>query len=78
MAFSKFALVPGIISCVKGSRVLSIYEDTSSLPNYNADRRSGSPANYLAEVLSVDNPIQVNESSSGESLGSNTPVLVVS
>ena len=75
MAFSKFALVPGIISCVKGSRVLSIYEETSPLPNYNADRRS---AYYLAEVLSVDNPIQVNESSSGESLGSDMPVLVVS
>ena len=71
MASNK-ALVHGMLSCIKGSRVLSLCEETSYLLKYTADGRS---ANYLPEVFSFDNPIQVNESISGESLDSNTTVV---
>ena len=75
MASNNLALdsfVHGMISCIKGSRVLSISVENSHLLKCTADGRS---ANYLPEMLSFDNPIQVNESISGESLVSNTSVV---
>ena len=67
-------IVPGLLSCFKGVRVLSFCEENAALltdTELTALISSSSSASNLAEELFVNNlrPVQVNEPSSGESLG---------